>query len=72
MKPAESIKREILIKGYSIPELAGLYECSSKTLKTWLKHFNKEIGPRMGHCYTPKQVKKIFEEIGIPGEKYIV
>ena len=55
------------LKAYSLKELAGLYECSSKTMRTWLKPFEKELGPRMGHYYTPKQVKIIFERLGIPG-----
>lgn len=66
------IAPKILIKAYSISELANLYDRSTKSMKTWLKPIEKEIGPRMGHFYTPKQVKIIFEEIGIPGKADII
>jgi hypothetical protein len=71
MKKKETVEQEIRLKPYSITELAELYECSLKTLKTWLRYFEKELGPRMGHYYTPKQIKIIFEELGVPREKMI-
>jgi hypothetical protein len=37
-----------------------------KILKSWLEDMDKELGNRRGHFYTPKQVKIIFEEFGIP------
>ena len=62
--------QELLIelKGYSIKELAILYQISGKTMKKWITEFVPDVGKRVGHCYTPKQVKIIFKEIGIPGE----
>jgi hypothetical protein len=73
MKQIEKIiAPKIQLKAYSISELADLYERSTKSMKTWLKPIEKEIGPRMGHFYTPKQVKIIFEEIGIPGEADVI
>ncbi|HTA83200.1 MAG TPA: hypothetical protein VK783_09715 [Bacteroidia bacterium] len=60
----------IKLKAYSISELAALYECSDKTMKTWLSEIGEEIGPRKGHFYTPRQMKVIFTELGIPGMMY--
>ena len=34
--------------------------------KEWLKPHEEAIGIRIGHFYTPKQMKIIFEKIGIP------
>lgn len=57
---------EIQLKPYSITELAELYGRSVKSMKTWLGYIEKELGPRMGHYYTPKQVRIIFEEFEVP------
>ena len=59
---------QIEIKGYSIKELATLYQISGKTMKKWIMEFAPDVGKRVGRYYTPKQVKVIFKEIGIPGE----
>ena len=73
MKQIEKIiTPKILLKAYSISELADLYGRSIKSMKTWLGHIEKELGLRMGHFYTPKQVKIIFEEFGIPGKANII
>lgn len=56
------------IKTYSVKEVAGLYGISTKTLRKWLKPFKKEIGERQGHFYYPKQVRIIFEKLGLPEE----
>ena len=66
MKQNETLQQQIRLKAYSITELAELYGRSGKTMKMWLGHIEKEIGPRMGHFYTPKQVGIIFEEFGFP------
>ena len=67
MKQEESIK----IKAYSKKELAGLYDISTKSLQTWLNSIEKDLGPRIGRFYTPKQVKIIFEEFGSPHKGFI-
>jgi uncharacterized protein YjcR len=67
MKQQEILTPKVRLKAYSLKELAQLYECSPKTMKTWLIRFEKEIEPRMGYFYTPKQIKIIFEKLGIPG-----
>jgi hypothetical protein len=61
-------RKEVRLKPYSITELSDFFECSLKTLKTWLDNYEEEIGPRIGHYYTPKQVKIIIEKVGVTGE----
>jgi len=62
----ESATKRIPIKTYSVKEIAVLYGISTKTLKKWLTPFKKEIGERQGYFYTPKQVKTIFDKLGLP------
>lgn len=71
MKQNEIVTPKIQLKAYSLKELSGLYECSGKTMKTWLAPLQNEIGPRVGRFYTPKQVKIIFEELGVPCIVYL-
>lgn len=59
--------QHIRLKAYSVKDLSMLYECSRKTMRKWIGEFAKEVGPRVGHFYTPKQTKIIFEKVGIPG-----
>jgi hypothetical protein len=59
-------KRIVEIRSYSIGELSKLYEQSVKTMNRWLKPHNDIIGKREGRYYTTKQVKQIFELIGLP------
>ena len=67
MNQHATITSSIKLKAYSIGELAVLYERSEKVIRTWLAPMEQEIGPRRGHCYTPRQIKIIFTELGIPG-----
>ncbi|HMJ46566.1 MAG TPA: hypothetical protein VK498_04520 [Ferruginibacter sp.] len=39
---------------------------SDKTFGTWIKPFLDEIGPRRGRYFTVRQVKIIFERLGLP------
>ena len=66
MQQNEQVIQKTPVKTYSVKELAGLYNISSKTLKNWLTPFEKEIGERRGYFYYPKQVKIIFEKLGLP------
>ncbi len=47
-------------------DLANAYGVSSRTLNKWLSPFGNHIGKRMGHTYTPKQVRTIYELLGPP------
>lgn len=54
------------IRAYTLKEIASLYCVSKLTFKKWLKPFEKEIGERIGHFYSVKQVKIILDKLGTP------
>jgi len=54
------------IKPYSIKELSGLYGVCPKTIKKWMKPFEKNIGQKQGRYYTVAQVTTIFNKLGLP------
>lgn len=57
---------EIKSTALGVPELAKLYNVSERTIRIWLQPFTKEIGRRIGHKYTPKQVRIIFSVLDPP------
>lgn len=59
---------KIEIKPYSKQELADMYKIGVRSMTTWLQPFEKVIGKRHGRYYNIKQVKYIFEKLGLPGE----
>ena len=54
------------IKPYTHRQLAAIYCCSEKTLRTWLVRFQEELGPRDGYSYNHRQVRIIVEKLGEP------
>ncbi len=52
------------IKAMNTKELANLYGVTRSILNTWLEPFRNEIGPRLGHYYTVKQMKIILDKLG--------
>lgn len=71
MKIQELTVQKIIVKTYSVKEVAQLYNISPKTLRKWLTPFTMEIGERMGYFYNPKQVGIIFEKLGIPETQHL-
>jgi hypothetical protein len=70
MKPASNLpamENSIDLRPHNLKELSALYNISYKTLKKWLKPFDKELGERIGYYYTIPQVRKIFSLLGFPG-----
>ena len=61
-----SISNGIIIKPYSLGELAKLYDVDRKTFRGWLTPFQKEIGKREGRYYTIRQIKIIFKKLDFP------
>ena len=55
------------VKAYSPAELANIYQVSKCTLNRWLKPYKEKIGKREGLYYTVKQVRVIFDALGLPG-----
>lgn len=58
------------IKPQTKQELANAYGVSTRTLNKWLLPFQTQIGQRMGHTYTPKQVRIIYEVLGPPSGEF--
>ena len=57
---------KIEIKPYSKQELADLYKIGVRSMTTWLMPFEEGIGIRQGRYYNLKQVRYIFERLGLP------
>lgn len=55
------------VKAYSPSELAHIYSVSKCTLNRWLKPHLAKVGKREGLYYTVKQVRTIFDLLGLPG-----
>lgn len=59
-------KKSVLVKPYSLRELAKFYGVCRDTMRKWINEFKDEVGKRNGRFYTIAQVKIIFENLGIP------
>lgn len=57
----------IAIKTYNLTELSRIYSVTVPTMKKWLLPHSEAIGEKIGRLYTAKQVKTIFEKLGLPG-----
>jgi hypothetical protein len=55
------------VRAYTLKQIAGLYGVSNQTFKLWLKPFEKEMGKRIGHFYSVKQIEIIIDKLGTPG-----
>jgi len=55
-----------LDRAMSKHELASMYGVSYKTLNSWLKPFNNEIGPYLGRAFRPSQIRMILKLLGEP------
>ncbi len=63
---SENKKKIVVVKPYTLRELAALYQVGWKTFKSWIKPFTEEIGERRGRFLTIPQVKTIFEKLDYP------
>jgi hypothetical protein len=64
-----SIKSGILIKPYTLKELAAIYGMNRKTMSRWLEPHRAAIGKRVGYYYSILQVNIILDKLGTPGER---
>jgi hypothetical protein len=55
------------IKPCSLTELSHIYGVTVRTIKKWITMHEKEVGIKAGRYYTARQVKIIFEKLGLPG-----
>ena len=58
--------KPFIYKKYSLKELAGLYDKSARSFRTWTAPVKKDIGPKLGWDYTPAQIKIIVAHLGPP------
>ena len=64
-----STKPGLLIKPYTLKELAAIYGMNRKTMSRWLKRHKDAIGEREGYYYSIIQVNVILDKLGTPGER---
>lgn len=57
----------IPLKPMTLLQLSQFYGVSRKTLKSWMDEFKEELGTVRGRIFNVKQVKIVFENLGIPG-----
>jgi hypothetical protein len=50
----------------TVTDLAMIYGVNRRTINTWLKPFEAEIGKRSAYYFTQKQIQIIFEKLGEP------
>ncbi|MBS1542135.1 MAG: hypothetical protein JST14_00745 [Bacteroidetes bacterium] len=62
----EDTEKKIPIKLYSNKELRTRLNITERTFRRMMAVMKSEVGERMGHFYTPKQVKIILEKLGKP------
>ncbi len=57
-----------IMKPYTTKELAELYKVSIPTFQKWLLKFKDELEEKRGWYWSIRQVKYIFERLGMPEE----
>lgn len=61
-------RRTLVVKEYTLNDLAEVYEMSKYRFRSRIGKFKKEIGKRVGYFYDTNQVRKIFELIPLPSD----
>ncbi len=56
------------VKPYTPSEVAMIYGVSLKTFNRWLRPHHTALGTREGRYYNARQVRIIFDRMGLPGE----
>jgi hypothetical protein len=56
------------IKAYTVKQLAEFFEVSDKIFRGWIKDIKEQVGVKRGHYYNIRQVKVIFDHMGIPAK----
>lgn len=65
-EPREDNKDNLPDRPYTNKELRTRLKISERTFRRWMTKLKPEIGERMGHFYTPKQVKLIMDKLSKP------
>lgn len=64
----EKKRRTLVVKEYTLHELAIVYEMSKYRLRCRIEAHKKEVGKRTGYFYKTQQVLKIFSLIPLPSD----
>lgn len=64
--PLVNVNGSITPRPCTTTDLAHVYGVNRRTINSWLKPFDAEIGKRTAYYYTQKQVQVIFEKLGEP------
>jgi hypothetical protein len=64
--PLVNVNGTITARPCTNTDLAHVYGVNRRTVFTWLKPFEAELGKRIAYYYTQKQVEIIFEKLGEP------
>lgn len=56
----------VLSTGARKKDLALLYGVTYKTMRSWLRNLEHELGAYQGKRYTPAQVQSIIQRLGAP------
>ena len=50
----------------TVQQMADLYNVTPKVFRRWLKPLAEEIGERVGHYFTPRQIEIMIRHFGLP------
>lgn len=63
-----SDEKTMIVRPYTLIEIARIYGVHYKTMSKWIKPFAEEVGRKNGRMYSVAQVRIILDKLGIPGE----
>ena len=58
--------KRIIIKPYTLSQLAKIYGVEQRTIQKWLTKHTEDIGEKVGRYFTIPQVKIILKILGLP------
>ena len=66
-KPKPEIQgKSVPVRTYSFKELRSFYNMSTYKFSLYLLPIREHLGNKRQRIFTPKQVKMIFDELGVP------
>ena len=63
-------EKKLIVKPITMSGLAKAYGMNRRTIYNWLKAHEDLIGKRVGLCFSPAQVNRIYHFLGPPGREY--
>lgn len=59
-------EKTLLVRPFTLKQLAKLYGIHPKTMLQWIKPFKEKVGKPIGRYYMIRQVLEVFKWIGTP------